>query len=276
MLTSKKHKNLFLLNFFSLLLLSPLTASAMEETKPDTSFIGLPIKSQVQSSEKKTRQAQTLSRWIVQTLEAQKIQVAIITREGPNMTRFVDKTGMTHSGYVFRHPETGRWTTYSLYADPERGYKKSRLWQQDLEGFYYGQSGSKTDALMLVPSQELQKKLFVRLTAQPFKTLLPEDEHYSLVAPLESRNSFNCTKWVLLQLFAAKENSDITAELIQILSTQYQEKVIKPLFFIRYVLQKKPDVNWQELSPKNHVHTVTVNSLLHSNLFEQKLYYHAR
>jgi hypothetical protein len=248
------------------------TADAAEPASP--SFLTLPVKPQDEVSQKRIKRAKLLSQWVLQTLDKEQVKVAIISRLGSPLAVLFDKTGMTHSGYVFRNPETGQWITYSLYSDPEANYKKSLLWQQSIPSFYYGQSGRRTDTLMLIPPMDLQEKLLARLMAQPFEPLLPADEHYSLVAPLESPQSFNCTKWILLQLFAAKENSSDTPALLKLIREQYHEPVTKPFFLVRYVLKRKPDVNWDELSPPNHIHTVTVNSLYQSPYFEKKRYYH--
>jgi hypothetical protein len=256
---------------------SGLVCAAQETsvTRVSTSSLaGLPIKQTPKTSPKKAKQANVLSQWVQETLQREQVKVAIITREGVALTKLFDKTGMTHSGYVFQNPKTGQWITYSLYSDPETNRKTSRLWQQDVESFYYEQSGRKTNALMLIPPMALQEKLLSRLTAPTFETLLPANEHYNLVAPLENPLSFNCTKWVLLQLFAAMKESSNSEWLLQQMATDYEEPVIKPFFLVRYVLQRKPDVNWQELSPPNKVHTVTVNSLFQSPYFEKKLFYH--
>jgi hypothetical protein len=127
---------------------------------------------------------------------------------------------------------------------------------------------------MLIPQADLQQKLLSRLTAQPFDDLLPENEGYNLLAPLESPTSFNCTKWILLQLYGAMENTDNTLSLIQQMAREYFVPSKKPFFLARRALKRKPDVNWEELSPPNQVHTITVSSLYGSPLFVKKLYYH--
>jgi len=251
-------------------------AEERSQENPKVNFHGLPVKIQDETSPRKKQQAQKLSAWVIKNLEEKQIKVAVITREGSPLAVLFDRTGMTHSGYVFKNPETGEWITYSLYSDPDNNFKTSKVWQQSVFSFYYGQSGKRTDSLMLVPSMAMQEKLLARLTAQPFKLLLPSDEHYSLVAPLENPISFNCTKWVLLQFFAARQNSDDTAQLIHQMATEYKEPVVKPLFIVKSVLKRKPDVDWAELSPPNHIHTVTVSSLLHSGLFEKNWFYHSR
>jgi len=256
-----------------------LKAMAVEPALPNqqfSEFQGLPIKPIVEKSKSKQLRAHVLSNWVIKKLEDEHVKVAVITRVGSPLAVLFDETGMTHSGYVFKNPATGQWTTYSLYSDPSAHYQKSRVWQQSIESFYYAQSGRKRDALMLVPSLEVQEKLLARLTSQPFNTLLPANEHYNLVAPLENPNSFNCTKWVLLQLFAATEHADNTEWLIGQMAKIYTTPVLKSSLLLRYALQHKPDVNWQELTPPNHIHTVTVGSLLKSSLFENKWYFHTK
>jgi hypothetical protein len=234
----------------------------------------IPIKTEQETDKQKSKRAELLSQWVIQQMEANHAQVGVISRIGSNLAVLFDKTGMTHSGFVFRHPETHEWITYSLYSDPTKNYKKSKVWQQNVKGFYYGQSGSKTDTLLSIPGQEIQDKLYQHLTTQPFKLLLPSDEHYSLVAPIESPTSFNCTKWVLLQYFSAKYNSDDTADIIQKMNHDYSVSVEKPGLLVRYILKRKPDVDWTELAPPNHVHTATVTSMYKSSLFEKKVFYH--
>ncbi len=242
---------------------------------PDTA-ISLPVRPPVKISKRKQARAQKLSQWVIHTLESQQVNAAVITREGPPLTILADRTGMTHSAFVFRDPQTSEWTTYGLYSDTENGYQTSLLWKQSLYNFYAEQSGYKTDTLILIPTQEMQTKLFKRLSAQPFQGLLPRDQHYNLIAPLESPNSFNCTKWVVLQLYAAQLDSNNTQAIIHRMTETYKEPVKNPFFILRYFLQNKPDVDWSELSPPNRIHTVTVNSLLKSSLFEKHLYYHER
>jgi len=234
----------------------------------------IPIKTEQETDKKKNKRATTLSQWVIHQLEANQVQIAVISRIGSNLAILFDKTGMTHSGYVFKHPITHEWITYSLYSDPTHDYKKSKVWQQNVKSFYYGQSGRRTDTLLLIPPADMQKKLYKQLISQSFNLLLPENEHYSLVAPIESPTSFNCTKWVLLQYFAAIHNSDNPAGIIAQMAQDYPVPMVKPGLLVRTILKRKPDVDWTELSPPNRIHTTTVNSMRQSELFETKIFYH--
>lgn len=253
---------------------TPSTIAIEPNSTSNILYSSLPLKQDTETSRKKVKQAAILSQWLLEKLESERVKVGIISRVGSPLTVFFDKTGMTHSGFVFRDPKSNQWVVYSLYSDPDVGYKKSRLWQQSIQNFYYGQRGSNTDTLLLIPSDSLQKNLYERLTTVPFDSLLPNDQCYSLIAPLESPKSFNCTKWIVLQLYAAQEASNNTDHLIRLMNSDYLVKSFKANFFVRQVLKSKPDVNWQELSPPNYIHTVSVGSLLNSSFFERTFYYH--
>jgi hypothetical protein len=237
---------------------------------PET-FITLPIRKTDQRDVKKLNRAKIMSARVRDALERYHVEAAVIARQGPPLTDFVDKTGMTHTGMVFRHPITREWLVYSLYSNPEEDYKTASLWRQDLDDFFYGQRNNKQEALLLIPSATLQSRLLTRLYRQPFVTLLPENHRYNLVAPMESPLSINCTKWILLQLFAAQEGTDDIPTLLRAIERDYPLPSVKPPWLTRMVLRRKPDVVWQELNPPGHIHTVTVENLSKAPVFEKRL-----
>ncbi|WP_303673804.1 DUF2145 domain-containing protein [Vampirovibrio chlorellavorus] len=234
------------------------------------SYDALPVKPYVWSNSQKLALAETLSNWAVETLKRENARVGVLARQGSVFTRLFDPTGMTHSGFVFQEPETGEWIIYSLYSDPVNNRKTALLWRQSIKDFFYGQRNDRKEALLLLPSDDLQERLLQRLRAKPFQSLLPLQHHYNLVAPLESVLSFNCTKWVVLNLFAARENSEDVPALIGRMRQEYTVKPLRPRFLVRLVLKRKPDVNWEELNPPGTVKTVTVESLYNTPLFEKR------
>jgi hypothetical protein len=234
------------------------------------SYAALPVKPYVWSNSKKLALAETLSDWAVETLERENARVGVLARQGSVFTRLFDPTGMTHSGFVFQEPATGEWITYSLYSDPATNRKTALLWRQNIKDFFYGQINDRKEALLLLPPRDLQERLLLRLRANPFQSLLPVNHHYNLVAPLESLLSFNCTKWVVLNLFAARENSEDVPALIGRMRQEYAVKPLRPSILVRLVLKRKPDVNWDELNPPGTVQTVTVDSLYKTSLFEKR------
>ncbi len=234
-------------------------------------FVTLPIKPFEWTNSAKLQQARCLAGWVKKILAENKAQVAVIARTGPPLTTLFDKTGMTHTGLVFRHPQTQDWMVYSLYSNPENDYKTALLWRQTLDDFFYGQRGHKKEALVLIPSQSLQEKALVRFYRQPFPSLLPSDHHYNLVAPVEHPQSFNCIKWILLQLYAAQLGTDDLTVLLKAMAEQEAIPVIKPGPLTRMLLFRKPDVIKEELGPSNSIQTPMVKSLYHSSLFEKRL-----
>lgn len=239
----------------------------------EDSFTSLPEKPFTWDQPKKEALAEAMSQWTIQTLTAKHARVGVLARQGAYVTRLFDRTGMTHSGFVFQEPKTGEWITYSLYSNPDTGRKTAQLWRQSLKDFFYGQLSYRQEALLLIPSADLQAKLLKRFYADPFESLLPKNHSYNLVAPIENPTSFNCTKWVVLHLYAARENTSDIPSLIQSMRREYPVKTVRPRFLTRIALKWKPDVDWEELNPPGTVRTVTVDSLYHSNLFEQHFLY---
>lgn len=270
-------KGVRFISLFFLILPLMMTLGWAESQAPEVSdsvltasYVSLPVKPYVWSNSKKLALAETLSNWVADTLQRQNAKVGVLARQGSVFTRLFDPTGMTHSGFVFQDPLTGEWITYSLYSDPANNRKTALLWRQTLKDFFYGQINDRKEALLLLPTTELQNRLLQRLQATPFQSLLPVNHHYNLVAPLESTLSFNCTKWVVLNLFAARDNSENVPALIDRMRQEYSVKPLRPRFLVRLVLKRKPDVNWDELNPPGIVKTVTVDSLYKTPLFEKR------
>lgn len=238
-----------------------------------TSFVSLPVKPFQWQKPKKEALAEDMSAWTIQTLQENHARVGVVARQGAYLTRLFDRTGMTHSGFVFQDPTTGEWITYSLYSNPETGRKTAQLWRQSLKDFFYGQRSKHQEALLLIPEPALQTEILKRFYADPFVSLLPQNHAYSLIAPLQSPTSFNCTKWVVIQLYAARENMNDVPSLIQIMRREYKLKTVRPKLVTRLVLKRKPDVNWEELDPPGTIQTVTVDSLSQSDLFDHFFLY---
>jgi Uncharacterized protein conserved in bacteria (DUF2145) len=240
----------------------------------DLPFTGLPVKPPLEKNDPvKLALIHDLSAWVQRTLEANHADVGVVSRQGPPLTVVIDKTGMTHSGIVFRHPVTHDWTVYGLYSNPYDAYRTAVLWQQDLDDFFYGQRTDKKDALLLIPPETVQRRWLARVAHEPFSRLLPEKSHYNLIAPLEHPFSFNCTKWLWLQLMAAKEGTDNIPALLTMIQHDYPIARHKPNVAVRWYLKRKPDVIWRELKPCDTVHTVTVQSLYQSSFFEKRFLY---
>jgi hypothetical protein len=273
-----KIRMILLIPLLCLLTWGNTLASAIEPDKssdlhPATSFVSLPVKPFQWEKPEKEALAQSMSEWTIQTLLKNHARVGVVARQGAYLTRLFDRTGMTHSGFVFQDPGTGEWITYSLYSNPETGSKTALLWRQSLKDFFYGQRSNHREALLLIPEPALQTEILKRFYADSFVSLLPQNHGYNLIAPLSSPVSFNCTKWVVLQLYAARENINDVPTLIQIMHREYGLKTVRPGLITRLVLKRKPDVNWKELNPPGTIQTVTVDSLSQSDLFDRFFLY---
>ncbi len=255
----------------SCLALIAVMSSGLAESVP--ALDSLPTKPYQWNEPKKETLADSMSHWAEKTLVENHAKVGLVARQGAYLTRLFDRTGMTHSGFVFQDPNSGEWITYSLYSDLATHQKTALLWRQGLKDFFYGQRSGRKEALLLIPSAELQEKLLARFYAQPFHALLPANHHYSLVAPIDSLTSFNCTKWLVLNLYAAQEKSEDVPALIGLMHRDYPVRTVKPTVVTRWVMKRKPDVNWAELNPPGTIRTVTVDSLYRSKLFEKRFLY---
>lgn len=274
LMRQKKYERCFRVFCTLIALLVSGWAYAGNHDSKEEPFSGLPLKPPLEKTDlKKLAITHDLSLWVQRTLEANHAEVGVVSRQGPPLTIFIDRMGMTHSGIVFRHPITHEWIVYGLYSNPYDAYRTAVLWQQDLDDFFYGQRTNKKDALLLIPSQTVQHRYLARVAHVPFGRLLPENSHYNLVAPLEHPFSFNCTKWLWLQLMAAQEGTENIPALLTIIQHDYPIPKHKPNLAVRWFLKSKPDVIWRELKPANTVHTVTVQSLYRSAFFEKRFLY---
>ncbi len=258
-------------------LLKASDAHISEQTGTNpAAWVGLPVERFEHRKAGKLKRAQHITDWIVKTMTRENAQVGVVSRKGSFLTVLYDYTGMTHSGFVFQHPETGEWITYSLYSNPKQNHKNGHLIQQSLLDYYYTQNSLQEEALLLLPDAALQTTLKTQLLETRTDTLLPSDEHFNLVAPLDSPTAFNCTKWTLLNLMAAKYHTQDLLTLIQLALTHHAIPTIHADPLTRWVIGLKPDVNLSDLNPSDRVRTVTVNSFYQSPLFTKRYLYSGR
>jgi hypothetical protein len=233
----------------------------------------LPVKPHCWNNASKLKRAQKLAAWVIKKVEENKARIAVISRCGSFLTVLYDQTGMTHSGIVFRHPHTQEWIVYNLYSDPDNNHKTSRLWQQSLVDFFYTQNSIKTDALVLIPKEDLQDKLLQRMADVPDEPLLPPDEHFNLVAPMTHCKSFNCTKWIMVNVYAAEKEKGRVEDVLAIMGREHEVPTLKAGPLTRFVMGFKPDVRLEENDPMDEIRTVTVGSLYQSPLFVKRFIY---
>ncbi|MGE0199454.1 MAG: DUF2145 domain-containing protein [Candidatus Melainabacteria bacterium] len=199
--------------------------------------------------------------WAESVLKDANVRVAVIARRGHVLAKLVERSGMTHMAFVLKDPTTGAWTTVGLYSDPATGQKTALLWRQELADFYAEQPNQLKESEILIPKPEVQEALWRHLTADDWPTLLPAGHRYNLVAPVESPVSLNCTKWLALQMLAARTGETTLASLVSELPAVLHPPRIKAGPLLTWYLRRKPDVTWSELTPPGVIHTVTAESL---------------
>jgi len=233
----------------------------------------LPLKPYKWDKPDRMKRVHTLADWAGKTMEDNHAEIGVISRCGSFLTVLYDQTCMSHSGIVFRHPETQKWIVYNLYSDPATNLQHSRLWQQSVEDFFYTQDSIKTDGMVLIPGETLQKKLLKRMQDVPFNTLLPPDEHFNLVAPMSHHKSFNCTKWIMSNVYAAEKQLGSIEDVLEVMNREHQIPTLHAGPLTRFVMGFKRDTHFDEFTPPGEVRTVTVGSMYASPLFEKRFMY---
>lgn len=215
--------------------------------------------------------ANRLSQWVRKTMIAEHVTVGIIGRQGNETTKKFDSTGLAHAGFVVHMPDD-TWTTFNLFSDPATKRRTQAIWQASLEDFYYGQTGYVENTLLLIPEPELQAKVLNGFTSGKYKKLAFTDQ-YNLIANPYTSMTLNCTKWLLLNLYAAKTDNYNPLQLLDLMRLEFKEQIITPDLLTRLGLRFMSNVRLDEKEKDGKIHTVTVQSLYESNLFKQKRFY---
>lgn len=123
-------------------------------------------------------------------LERSGAQVALLGRVGQDLSKYGLR--YSHVGFVWRdHPE-GRWLGVHLLNDC--GTAASQLYNQGLANFFADDLFA-WDALLLIPSPEVQQRLAARLAGET--PLRLHHERYNMVAYPFSPLYQNSNQWVL-------------------------------------------------------------------------------
>ncbi|WMU93356.1 hypothetical protein EMOOHJMP_00163 [Microcystis phage MaAM05] len=216
--------------------------------------------------------ATQLAQWMERVLEQDKIQLAVVTRQGGRQHRRHDPTGMLHSGIVWRDPLDGGWKIYNLVDYTTAGKPHCRvLWTKPLD-FFYQQGGYDPQALLLIPDAAIQKRMAALLQNGGFQRLA-FTRRYNLLSPPQGPDSLNCNKWVLLNVLAAHHNSEDPPFLLREIQRNYRTEPLTLDPLTRLFAGWHPQVRGKELSWWKAPATVTVESLVKSGLFERTVSY---
>ena len=247
--------------------------SRAEETKQNAKA-DLPQEAVNKVDTAKLENAKELTIWLNKTLQEKKALVAIVARMGgPDVVKH-DKTGMAHSGLAIYDPRAQTWILYNLVNKNSQARPSlSTLYRTAPLDFFYGQTGYKKNALILIPDQSTQKRIYEAILTGQYKKLFFTDK-YNLLSVFNSDQSLNCNKWLLLNIVAARiDNYDINA-VLDAITQGFEPGLIRLSGIEKMFAKKKPNIRPNEMpSGSAPIKTVTIQSLYDSNLFTDKLFY---
>ncbi len=250
----------------------PLAQSILRELTLLTSRLYQPPQEQVRLERpRKVMVATELAQWMEQVLAQEKIQLAVVARQGGRQHRQHDVTGMLHSGIVWRDPLDERWKIYNLVDYRTKGKPQCQILWTDPVDFFYQQGGYDPDALLLIPDDAIQKRMAALLQNGGFQRMA-FTRQYNLLSPPHGPDSLNCNKWVLLNVLAAHHKTEDPAFLLQQIRQNYRTEPLALDPLTRLFAGWHPQVRGKELPWWNAPTTVTVESLAKSGLFERKLF----
>jgi hypothetical protein len=142
------------------------------------------------------RSALELANQVRQHLEAQDARAAVIGRVGRDLSEY--RLRYSHIGLAARDPARGGWRVVHLLN--HCGRADSALYDQGLGNFFLDDL-FRFEAVVLVPSRELQDRLLVALADGSARAL--HEPSYSLIAHPYSRTYQNSNQW-LLELAASQ------------------------------------------------------------------------
>jgi hypothetical protein len=215
--------------------------------------------------------AKQLSDWMATTLTDMGATVAVVARQGGKQHKRYDKTGMLHAGIAMFHPLEKNWKIYNLIDQPHGRWPQCEVQWIDPLNFFCKQGGYGKDALLLTLDQNTQERMRDALLDGSYKDL-GFTTRYNLVSAPDSATSLNCNKWVLLNILAAQKENYQPDTLLAEIKKNYRPGEIHVNPFIRLFAAQQPKVLANEVPWWGPIHTVTVESLYHSGLFEKKVF----
>jgi hypothetical protein len=215
--------------------------------------------------------AKHLTDWMQSRLLAHKALVAVVSRMGGKDLRSRDHTGMAHSGLAVYDPRAQTWILYQILNVPHNGDAVAELWRSAPIDFFYGQTGYEENALLLIPDNETQKRIYQSvLDGDAWK--LAFTSRYNLLSRYDSIDSLNCNKWILMTVAAARSQDFDPAHVLKVIHRGFEPARLHFNFIEKEVVKHKANVRRSELPSYGAVQTVTPESLYRSGLFEEKIF----
>lgn len=234
------------------------------------SFAAPPQESVKKIRPRKVEVAGKLADWMRDTLAQEGVQVAVVARQGGLQHKKHDKTGMFHTGIALFHPRDKKWKIYNLVDEQLAGSWQGEVQWTEPEDFFYQQGGYHKKSLLLIPDQATQLRMRKALLKGDYKKLFFTSD-YNLVSEPAGKTSLNCNKWVLLNVLAAKRENYNPMKLLDEIGERYRPDRIDVHPLIRPIAKYQPHIKPSEIPLWGPIHTVTVNSLVESGLFERTL-----
>jgi hypothetical protein len=219
--------------------------------------------------------AQELSTWMLDTLREKDATVAVIARNGPAQVQQHDATGMAHSGIAVYDPQEKTWHIHNLINHVQGAEPQAGVWKTTPLDFFYEQSGYKKDALILIPPKDIQKKMADAVETGQYKPLFFTRD-YNLVSAPHTPRSLNCNKWSLMNVMAAHLQNYHPPDVLAAIRERFKPAVVNVHPVLRPFAKQQPIIIGDEVPVWAPIHTVSVESLYHSGLFEDKQFFSQR
>lgn len=231
-----------------------------------------PYRSEDKTDARKVAVSEKLSLWVRKTLKEKNADVAVLARRGSKFTRHFDSSGFAHTSFAVRVPEQNDWVTFNLFSDPATKRRQDYIRLATLEDFYYGQTGYEEDTLILLPSPPLQGKILQGFLSGKYQQLFFTDRYNLLSNPYTSQ-SLNCTKWLVMNIYAAKIGAYDHQEVLLAMKKDFREQEIRPPLVYRLAVRFMSNIRTDEFPDDGIIRTISVASLLGSDLFEETIQY---
>lgn len=216
--------------------------------------------------------AKKLTDWMQTKLLERKTLVAVVSRKGGNDARKRDRTGMAHSGLAVYDPRAQTWILYQLMNNGSNAAQPvAELWRTAPLDFFYGQTGYESNALLMIPDEETQQRIYDGIVSGKASRLM-FTRNYNLLSKYDSDESLNCNKWILMTIAAARSDNYDPRQVLAIIRNGFEPGKIKLNFVEKAVAKRKPNVRSAEMPQFGAVQTVTPQSLYDSGLFQERLF----
>ena len=231
------------------------------------------VKSTATLDQQKLEVAKHLTDWMQSKLQSEKALVAVVSRKGGKDLKSRDKTGMAHSGLAVYDPRAQSWILYQILNVSKYDTAVAELWRSAPVNFFYGQTGYEENALILIPDEETQKRIYSSvLNGDAWKMAFTPN--YNLLSKYDSNTSLNCNKWILMTIAAARTDDYDPDHVLNDIRKGFEPAKLHLNFIEKEVAKRKPNVRRAELPRFGSVETVTPESLLSSGLFQKHFFMH--